>query len=492
MLKRIVICTVLLLVVHAVAKANVTLEQMEAEGGIPALVAVYLQAFNTEDEPGMRSFLGRHRDEESLSRTPLDSRVSRQQQMRGMLGPLTPVQVQRSTRTDYELVVFSEATGTWFLLSFQASEFDPIRFGMMGLRPTEDPADPAPPIEGPLAEVVAAQREARGLPALSVAVVDPDGSSTVVVDGVRSLENQVSVEPDDLFHYGSITKTVTACVAARLVDAGSLSFETTLEDGLTGVWLHSGFEPVTLEQLLQHRAGVETLLEDDPAREKNWAKEGSSPTEQRRAMAAGLLSVPPDPLPGAAMNYSNGGYGVVGLLIDQASGSAWEELVLREVAGPLGLSSWGIGWPATADRPDQPRGHWPGGSVQQFGAYALPAYLAPAGDVHGTVEDLARFGHALATGPDGWLQPSTRERLLTAAGDDPRDGYAMGLMREEMAERAVALHNGSAGTFFAVLVFVPGSGESIAVVTNEGNFANDLLARRLAEAILDGSVSVDR
>ena len=179
MLRRIVICTVLLLVVHAIAKADLTLEQMEAEGGIPALVAVYLEAFNTEDEPGMRAFLGRHRDEESLSRTPLDTRVSRQQQMRGMLGRLTPVQVQRSTRTDYELVVFSEATGTWFLLSFQASEFDPIRFGMMGLRPAEDPADPAPPIEGPLAEVVAAQREARGLPALCVAVVDPDGSSTV-------------------------------------------------------------------------------------------------------------------------------------------------------------------------------------------------------------------------------------------------------------------------------------------------------------------------
>jgi CubicO group peptidase (beta-lactamase class C family) len=486
-LRRMLICLVLLVLVHSVSRAEVTLEDLEASGGIPEVVAGYLRAFNAQDEPGMRAFLGRHRDAESLERTPLDDRVTRQIQMWGMLGELTPEAVQTSTDEAFDLVVHSAATDAYFLLSFEASAFDPVRFGMMGIRPTDAPGQELPELEGALSAVVEQVRELRELPALAVAVIEADGSEHVVATGVREVGGTDVVTRDDLFHYGSITKSVTSCIAARLVDRGIITYETTLEEGLSGVWLHSGFKPVTLEQLLQHRAGVESLLQGDPEREAKWAAAGDAQA-QRRSLAAELLSVAPETEPGTTMSYSNGGYAVVALMLEQASGVAWEEMVRTEVADPLGLASWGIGWPASPERPDQPRGHFPGPTLQAFGVYELGAFIDPAGDVHGSALDLARYGHALATAPEDWIDPATLARMIAAPGSDPQSGYAMGLLREEMAGRAVALHNGSGGTFFAVLVFDPATGDTVAVVMNEGSFANDAVTRAIAEAVLDGSV----
>ena len=267
-----------------------------------------------------------------------------------------------------------------------------------------------------------------------------------------------------------------------------ISYETTLEDGLTGVWLHSAFKPVTLEQLLQHRAGVEPLLEADLEREAKWAAAGE-PQAQRRSLAAELLSVAPAFDPGTIMSYSNGGYSVAALMLEQAAGVPWEELVRTEVVEPLGLDSWGIGWPATQERPGQPRGHYPGPVLQEFGVYELGSFIDPAGDVHGSALDLARYGHALAVAQEGWIREETIARMLAAPGADPEAGYAMGVLREEMAGRAIALHNGSAGTFFALVAFDPATGDAVAVVMNEGSFANDATARAIVAAVLDGSVT---
>ena len=62
MFRRLLICTILLLCLHGLARAELTMEQMESEGGIPALAAIYLRAFNAGDEAALRAFLGEYRD----------------------------------------------------------------------------------------------------------------------------------------------------------------------------------------------------------------------------------------------------------------------------------------------------------------------------------------------------------------------------------------------------------------------------------------------
>jgi CubicO group peptidase (beta-lactamase class C family) len=490
MFRRLLICTILLLCLHGLTRAELTLQEMETESGIPALVATYLRAFNAADEDALRAFLSEYRDATSLARTPVETRVSRQLQMHGLIGTLRPVAEATRTETEYELVVSSEKTGAYFLLMFGASELEPIRFGMMGLRPTEAPDQAMVELPGTLSELVPAMRASADVPSLGVAVIDVDGTESVVVDGVRDVRFKIPVQVSDLFHYGSITKSMTASVAARLVDRGEIAFETTIAEALPDLEVHAGFKDVTLEQLLQHRAGVEAMLADAPEREARWRAAGERPAAQRHALVADVLAAAPLFTPGATMDYSNAGYTVAAVMMESVTGSTWEELIATEVFEPLELSSCGIGWPATESRPDQPRGHWPGPRTQEFTGYELGAFLAPAGDVHGSVLDLAHFGHALAAIDEVWIKSATRARLMQLP--NATASYSMGFMHEEMAGRSVVLHAGSAGTFFALLVLEPASGRSVAVVMNEGSLANDALARRIATAILDGSVSLSR
>ena len=87
-IRHLIVCLVLLLLLHGAAGAELTLEDMDAEGGIPALMTTYFRAFNAADETGLRMFLGNHRDATSLARTPLDQRVERQLQFREMFGEI--------------------------------------------------------------------------------------------------------------------------------------------------------------------------------------------------------------------------------------------------------------------------------------------------------------------------------------------------------------------------------------------------------------------
>jgi CubicO group peptidase (beta-lactamase class C family) len=341
-----------------------------------------------------------------------------------------------------------------------------------------------------LTELVPAMRASAELPALAVAVIDANGTETVVVDGVRDVRFEDAVQLADRFHYGSITKPMTASIAARLVDRGAIAFDTTIAEALPELEVHPEFETVTLEQLLQHRAGVEPMLEDAPEREARWREAGEQPRRQRRAMAGEVLAVAPAFKPGTTMQYSNAGYAVAAAMMETVTGSSWEELVVAEVFEPLGLSSCGLGWPATESSPDQPRGHWPGPRAQELTGYEVGPFIAPAGDVHGSALDLARFGRARAANDGSWINSATGTRLMQLP--DAGANYSMGFMHEEMAGRPVVLHAGSAGTFFALLVLDPASGRSVAVVMNEGSLANDALARRIATAILDGSVGLSR
>jgi CubicO group peptidase (beta-lactamase class C family) len=68
------------------------------------------------------------------------------------------------------------------------------------------------------------------LPALAGAVVRSAGISDLTVVGVRKLGTEARATKDDLWHLGSDTKMMTAVLAARLVEAGQLKWDSTLGD----------------------------------------------------------------------------------------------------------------------------------------------------------------------------------------------------------------------------------------------------------------------
>ena len=159
--------------------------------------------------------------------------------------------------------------------------------------------------------------------------------------GFRKHGGAEAVTVNDKFHIGSVTKSMTATVAAMLVEQGKLSWTTTVEESFPehGEQLHPDYRAVTLEQLLAHRGGAP----GNPPKDlwiKAWHA-GGAPAEQRRDFVKGILARSPEAKPGTKHIYSNQGYAIAGVMLEKAAGKAWEELMRAMWFEPLGMNSAG-------------------------------------------------------------------------------------------------------------------------------------------------------
>ena len=83
--------------------------------------------------------------------------------------------------------------------------------------------------------------------------------------GVREAGTERAAKVSDRFHIGSVTKSMTATMIARLIERGELSWELTLGKALADVEMHPVYREVTLHQLLRHRAGIVAHLTHEDA-----------------------------------------------------------------------------------------------------------------------------------------------------------------------------------------------------------------------------------
>lgn len=332
-------------------------------------------------------------------------------------------------------------------------------------------ASQPPPVSDEVSAVLETVREKHGIPGMAAAVVRDGEVVAVGVAGVRETGRDDPIRPDDRFHIGSCTKAMTATMIARLVEEGRLRWDATLEESFPYSKITPELQSATLRQLLSHRAGIQPYKKRGPESIR-WE---SLPAPLRHLFVEHVLDEPRYVREDGELPYSNAGYCIAGAVAERATHETYEALMRRLVFEPLGMDTAGFGWPATAARPDQPRGHriTPEGAVPQplDDRTTLPAFLAVAGDVHCSVADLARFValHLRGLqGEDGLLKAETI-RLLHEPPDD-RWPYSLGWSEAG----PVAFHFGSAGTFNAAINLFPSMGLGFAIVTNAGEQGEEI------------------
>ncbi len=310
---------------------------------------------------------------------------------------------------------------------------------------------------------------AQGVPAAGVGLY-AGGRTECAVAGVRALGRDTPVEVDDLWHIGSLTKSMTATLAARLVVRGRIRWDSTVGEvfgsGLPG--LDPRAREITLIQLLSHRAGLPQNISAAEIAGLILRHRRASIRTQRLAFANAALSHPPRTRPGSAFAYSNAGYIVAGAMLEAVTGESWERLMAREVFRPLGLTSAGFGPPGTRGRLDQPRGHrvrLTGGlrAIEPGPTADNPPAAGPAGTVHMSLCDLVRYGAAHARMPRDYLPASAWAVLHRSQGDR----YALGWV----SRRGRLWHDGSNTMWYAQIAVWTDRGRAAVVVTNDGREA---------------------
>jgi CubicO group peptidase (beta-lactamase class C family) len=287
------------------------------------------------------------------------------------------------------------------------------------------------------------------------------------VDGNRAVGSAVPATKDDLWHLGSITKSMTATLVARLVESRALNWEDTVGDLLRDVapQMRDEYRSVTLRHLLSHRSGLPGNI---PLEELvRFSRDIEDARNERKSYVRIALAMPPRGPMGTTFEYANNGYVVVGAMLESKFGETWEHLIQTHVLGPLNLQTAGFGAPGRVGELTQPAGHalGPDGLLRAFrigdGITDNPVVLGPAGRVCMSLNDLLTY---LAAHRDetAFLSPATWRALHTP----PFGGnYAMGwvLWRDGL------WHNGSNTLWYAEVTIDQKNRITAAAASNDGN-----------------------
>lgn len=444
-----------------------------------------VEAINDGSEEALRAFDAEQRAESARQKRPIDEMLPMMLQMSRMTGALEPHSITASSDNEMELLVRFTAMDGWGKLWVKCDDDPPHKLTSMRIVPAGPPEVEAASFEEweNLEDLLTQAIGAADLPAAACAVVDGDRITERAVAGVRLRGAPQPVRVDDRFHLGSVTKSMTATMVGRLVELDLVEWDDTLGETLSGIEMRPEYRAVTVEQLLQHIAGIpQHLTYDDPEMDRLVNLPGTPP-EQRAAFAAEVLLEEPIAAPATRSNYSNAGYAIVGLVAERAAGSSWEALMREQVFEPLDMKTAVIGWPATESRPDQPRGHFPD-HPQALDEYPLGGFMAPAGDVSCSISDLARYARLHLwglNGVDGALRAETIERLHTPLLEDGTYAAGWSLKKTDSGE-VLHWHNGSAGTFYALVAIDPEQDRAVVVAMNTG-FAAQPLAWKIVDAL---------
>ena len=198
----------------------------------------------------------------------------------------------------------------------------------------------AAPTQSPdsLDAFIRAQMAMRKIPGLSLAIVDKGKIVYAKGYGVTAPGGKVRVTTDTRFLAGSISKSVAAVGALKLVEAGTLSLDGNVNDKLT-TWKvpdngFTGTEKVTLKRILSHTTGLTVhgfggYEVGTPVPTLTQILDGASP--------ANSPPVRVDTTPGAFWRYSGGGYTVMQLMMDDVTGVPFDQWMATNVIGPFGM-----------------------------------------------------------------------------------------------------------------------------------------------------------
>ncbi|MBX3178425.1 MAG: serine hydrolase [Candidatus Hydrogenedentes bacterium] len=317
-----------------------------------------------------------------------------------------------------------------------------------------------PDPNAPFEETLEAIRASYKLPAMAAFAMRGGAIIEQATVGTRSAKDDTPVKADAPWHLGSNTKAMTATVAGMLVEEGLLRWDATIGEvlGEAAPDMNGAHRDTTLAMLLHHTGGITPNI--------NWF----AAPEDRLKCAAELLGKPPSKKGRYA--YSNGGYVVAGAMMEVVTGKRWEDLMRKRLFEPLGMTATGFGAPT---EPGAPWGHesgllaWKPKNPTARNADNAPV-LGPAGTVHTTLEDYARFIAAHlkgAQGEDGIVTAETFRTLHTPAeGGD----YAMGwiVTERDWAGGRALTHGGSNTLWFATVWIASERDMAFFAVTNAG------------------------
>ncbi len=308
-------------------------------------------------------------------------------------------------------------------------------------------------------------------PGQSAVVAVTDASQTRVA-------SSAGTRPDMLCEIGSVTKVMTATLVLQHVARGNVGLDDPVASYITDFVLDPPdvTREVTVGHLLCHVSGVDF---------DEFTDAGDDDGCLARYVRDDLRGEVWDP-PGTRWNYSNGGYNLLGRLVEVLDGRPFDDALVSRVADPLGIGV--TTWPRLAPGRAVAVGHsWDPATGRVIEEHRrFPRSAGPAGGALATASDLAQFGYTLVSDGGALLPPAFATRMVTSQMAVRDGGQGLGWLLDHSG---TPYYNGGTVGHSAYLTAVPGR-TAIGAVANTPSAA--ITVGRAVAAHLFGPPSPSR
>ena len=311
------------------------------------------------------------------------------------------------------------------------------------------------------------------IPGLALGIVQGDQVIHLKGFGVAG-PNKRAVTPQTPFQIGSLGKPMTGVAIMQLVEAGKLELDTPVQRYLP--WFRVADEAasaqITVRHLLYHTSGLPIMAGMEHA---FGADKRPEALEER---VRGLRLVELNRPVGASYEYSNAGYMVLGMLIQEVSGQPFEQYMADHVFGPLAMrqtfTDWAVaqahgaasghrfwfGQPVAGDLPVN-RGNLPAGAHTSASAEDVSHFLIA--QLNG-----GRFNTTALLSPDG-IAAMQRPVVPNAVGTPV---HAMGWDAATVGGVTALVKDGATADFLAYMFLIPERRLGVVVLMNANQLLN--------------------
>ena len=411
------------------------------------------EAINSGDKAAIKSFIEANLSSRELKENGAEDIVALSFRLYSQsggfeLGQMLPARVPGEVR-------FSARTrrgNYWIQIATRLDKVEPTKLDGFGFRRIPDPeaekadawstlkmseADAVFEIERHVAKAAADDR-------FSGVVLVAKGDRVIFnkAYGLADKANNIPNKLDTKFNLGSMNKMFTSVAIAQLVQAGKLSYDTTIAKVLPEYPNKETAAKITVHQLLTHTSGLGDFFKPEFFQNREKYR---NPKDYFPVFAN-------DPLrfePGKSWSYSNAGFIVLGAIVENASGQNYFEYMRDRIFMPAGMKDTAsyavkdivpnLGTGYTRFDNGDPLGIEP----RVNNVMTMPMKGSPAGGGYSTPPDLLRFAQALRT--NKLVNAELTEKLTGGKVDTPMGSkYGYGFIEEMLDGRSVRGHSGGA------------------------------------------------
>lgn len=315
---------------------------------------------------------------------------------------------------------------------------------------------------------VAAKMVNEDPPGMSVAVVSGD-QSIANGYGIADMETGRAVDGDTLFRIGSISKLFVWLSAHMLADEGKIDLDADVNSYLDGFAIPDKFgKPITMRDLMGHRAGFEDNLRDFIDSDRNIPLRDAVSRQFPERVAP----------PGERASYSNSGTNLAAYIVERASGMPYNDFVQTRILAPSGMDATTLSDPEIGRNPEALEARMARPHKIENGTAVLRPYMSvrpqePVGAVAMSARDAATFMRLLLNetqieGGERLLSEAGWQRLASspafpegADGDDMGWGFMM-----NQVDGASTIGHGGATAFLSWMFVVPERDVGVFVSSN--------------------------